>query len=72
MASLSTYNFVVTAISGDGTAENRCMFLEFATLTVDDLIQQGIYPVVWKDNILIPKELADIPHCIKKIVNAFE
>eukprot|EP00957_Ditylum_brightwellii_P081362 6189049-Ditylum_brightwellii.AAC.1 len=57
MVALSTYSFVITAISRDDTAENRSMFLEFVMLTVYDLIQQGIYPVVWKDNILIPKEL---------------
>jgi hypothetical protein len=57
MSALSFHGFVVTAISGDGASENRVMFLDFATLTVDDLICLGVFPSEWIEDPLIPKDL---------------
>eukprot|EP00957_Ditylum_brightwellii_P073516 5586035-Ditylum_brightwellii.AAC.2 len=91
MSALSLNGFVTTVITRDGETKNQSMLLEFGNLTVDDLINIVIYPLKWRFDTMIPKELAvalwnpcyedgkiltfiqaDMPHCVKKIVNAFE
>eukprot|EP00957_Ditylum_brightwellii_P021977 1657613-Ditylum_brightwellii.AAC.1 len=57
MAALSAYRFVTTTFSGDGTSENRLFFIDFAHLTVMDLIGLGVFPEDWLFDLLIPLDL---------------
>eukprot|EP00957_Ditylum_brightwellii_P103893 7914680-Ditylum_brightwellii.AAC.1 len=57
MAALSHFDFVATAITEDGATENRCMFIGFATLTIADLIDHGVFLNNLNEDPLIPKDL---------------
>eukprot|EP00957_Ditylum_brightwellii_P095774 7297078-Ditylum_brightwellii.AAC.1 len=57
MAALSVHGFVTTTLSGDGASENRLVFINFAHLTVMDLIGLGIFQEGWLFDSLIPLDL---------------
>eukprot|EP00957_Ditylum_brightwellii_P024662 1863312-Ditylum_brightwellii.AAC.2 len=57
ITALSLYGFVATSITGDGASENRSMLNECATVTVGNLIEQGVYSTEWKNNPLSPNIL---------------
>ena len=57
MTALSAYGFVTTMFSGDGASENRLFFIDFAHLTVMDLIGLGVFPEGWLFDLLIPLDL---------------
>ena len=80
---LFLYEFIVTAISGDGASENRSTFHDLCTHTIADILptlkEEPNVPTSMKIAFRHPcrKDLlifvqGDMPHIIKKFVNALE